>query len=479
MKKIFLILIATFAVTIMSCKKLDDMNIDEKSATEVPSETLFSNALRNLADQESTPSVNYNIFRAIAQYWTETTYPDESNYDLTTRAIPDYEFRTAYRDILSNLKEAKRVIASESAIISTTAKKNNKTAVTEILSVYVFQREVDIFGDIPYSQSLDIDNILPAYDRSEAIYAALFERLDAAIALIDPTEAGFENGDLVYGGDMGKWLTFANSLKLKMAVGVADVTSLNPGARALAAVSAGVMTSAADNAYFTYLAESPNTNQLYVELVASGRYDWVPANTIVDLMDSLNDPRMPAYFDDNLGAGIYAGGIYGDNNIYDDYSHITPTIQVPDYHGILMTASEILFYMAEAASRGFITGSAETYYNDAITSSIVDDWGLTAGDAATYLAEPDVAFTTAPGSELERIGRQSWIASYDRGFLGWTTWRRLDSPILNIPVLSGLPVPKRFTYPANEQTLNGSNYSAAAIQMGGDVQTNRIFWDKY
>lgn len=478
MKKIFLMLIATFVVTIMSCKKLDDMNIDEKSATAVPSETLFSNALRNLADQESTPSVNKNIFRAVAQYWTETTYPDESNYDLTTRAIPDYEFRIAYRDILSNLKEAKRVIAAESGVVSTAAEKNNKTAVTEILSVYVYQREVDIFGNVPYSQSLDIDNILPAYDDAQSIYAALFERLDAAIALIDPAEAGFEIGDLVYGGNMGQWLTFANSLKLKMAVGVSDVAALNPGAKAAAAVAAGVMTSAADNAYFTYLGESPNTNQLYVELVASGRYDWVPSHTIVDLMSSLIDPRIPAYFEDNLGAGIYAGGIYGDNNIYDDYSHITPTIQEPDYHGILMTASEVQFYMAEAASRGFIGGTTETYYNDAVTSSIVDDWGLDAADATTYLATTAVAFTTAAGSELERIGRQSWLASYDRGLIGWTTWRRLDSPTLNVPVLSSLPVPKRFTYPASEQTLNGGNYTAAAGAMGGDEQTIRLFWDK-
>lgn len=478
MKKIIIILIAAIGLTFSSCKKLEDMNKDGKSATAVPSSTLFANALRNLADQESTPSVNKNVFRAFAQYWAETTYPDETNYDLTSRLIPDYEFRIMYRDVLANLAEAKKVIANETSIESSQAEKNNKTAVTEILSVYSYQRLVDIFGNVPYTQALDIENISPVYDDAQTIYAKLFDRIDAAIALIDVNEAGFNDGDLMYFGDMSKWKKFANSLKLKLAVTAADVSALDPGAKAAAAVTGGVFSNSADNATFTYLAESPNTNQIWVELVNSGRFDWVGANTLVDTMNAMSDPRLPLYFEQNLGAGVYTGGTYGDNNSYASYTHITETIQAPDWRGLLMSYSEIEFYLAEAAERGWgVGGNAESYYNAAITTSIVDDWGGDPSDAITYIARPDVAYTTAPGSALYRIGRQSWIASYDRGLIGWTTFRRLDSPQFNLPAITNNPVPNRYTYPSTEQTLN-SNYGAAAAAIGGDTQASKIFWDK-
>ncbi len=478
MKKIIIILIAAIGLNMTSCKKLEEYNIDTKNATAVPSSTLFANALRNLVDQEETPSVNYNVFRAFSQYWTETTYTDESNYDITTRQIPDYEFRTLYRDVLSNLKESKKVIATETAIESSAAEKQNKTAVTEILSVYTFQRLVDIFGNVPYDQSLDISNVLPVYDDAKTIYGKLFERLDKAIDDIDVNAGGFPEGDLVYGGNMAKWKIFANSLKLKMAITVADIPSLDPAGRATSAVAGGVMTSTDDDAKFAYLADPPNTNQVWVELVQSGRYDWVAANTLVDTMNNLNDPRRPFYFEDNIGGGVYIGGVYGESNAYADFTHITESIQTADYPGLLMSYTEVLFYKAEAAARSFIGGSAETFYNDAITASILE-WGGTAGDATAYLANSAVAYTTAPGDYKQKIGRQAWIAYYNRGLLGWTTWRRLDAPQFNLPptITSYSEIPKRMTYPATEQTLNGSNYSNAASAMGGDVLTSKIFWD--
>jgi hypothetical protein len=479
MKKLIFILIVTLGFGIESCKKLEEYNIDTKSASVVPSSTLFADALRDLADQETTPSVNLNVFRPFAQYWTETTYTDESNYDVKTRQIPDFEFRNIYRNVLSNLKEAKRVIPSESDVEFNAAVKKNKIAVTEILSVYAFEREVDIFGNIPYEQALDPSNLAPAYEDAQTIYSKLFVRLDAAIAGIDDSEVGFEEGDLVYEGDMVKWKKFAYSLKLKMAITVSDVPSLNPGAKAADAVAGGVFTSSDDNATFHYLGTSPNTNPVYTEVVATGRHDWVAANTIVDTMNALNDPRRYFYFEQNLGTDSFAGGPYGESDTYSHYTHINSTILAPDYPATLMSYTEVLFYLAEASERGFIAGSAATYYDEAITSSIVDDWGGTIGDATTYLANPAVAFATAPGSNLQKIGRQAWIAYYNRGLLGWTTWRRLDAPYFNLPPTASSisDVPTRLTYPSTEQTLNGSNYTSAASAIGGDLLTTRLFWD--
>jgi hypothetical protein len=264
-----------------------------------------------------------------------------------------------------------------------------------------------------------------------------------------------------------------------MTVEVSDVSALDPGGKASDAIAGGVFTSSADNAYFSYLDAIPNTNPLWYEVVASGRHDWVAANTLVDTMNALSDPRRPLYFDQNLGAGVYVGGIYGDNNTYKLYTHITPTILTPTYHGILMTYSEIEFYLAEAAARHFIAGDPATFYNNGITASIVDDWGGDAGDAANYILTVPYPAGAADDVQWDAIALQSWIASYDRGLLGWTTWRRLDAPTLNTPAITGNPVPLRYTYPIIEQTLNGTNYAIAAGAIGGDTQQSRIFWDTH
>nr|NQU94300.1 SusD/RagB family nutrient-binding outer membrane lipoprotein [Bacteroidota bacterium] len=79
-------------------------------------------------------------------------------------------------------------------------------------------------------------------------------------------------------------------------------------------------------------------------------------------------------------------------------------------------------------------------------------------------------------------GTQAWLAFYVRGFVGYTTWRRLDYPAMNMPpsppLSAGGNVPMRFTYPINEQTLNGVNYTAASAAIGGDLMSTKLFWDK-
>ena len=110
MKKILFIFLVLFVAS--SCTKLEDMNEDTKRPTVVPSETLFTNAQRELADQLASLNVNTNVFKLFAQYITETTYTDEANYDVINRGIPDNTFRNLYRDVffspilVNNLSDA-------------------------------------------------------------------------------------------------------------------------------------------------------------------------------------------------------------------------------------------------------------------------------------------------------------------------------------------------------------------------------------
>jgi hypothetical protein len=488
MKKIFAFLM--LALAFVGCTKdFDEDLIDPKNPTTVPAPMLFANAQRNLVDQMVTPNVNSGIFRLISQHWANTTYPEESRYDLVARNIPQNFWNTLYRDVLMDFRESSKVIEADQALNATV--KANQLAVIEVMEVYTWSVLVNTFGDIPYSEALNPDIIYPKYDDDAAIYADLFARLDAAINTLNQGagSTSFGGSDLLYGGNIGRWVKFANSLKLKLGMTVADVDPQRAATAVSEAVAAGVFTSAADNAVFKYTATTPNVNPVWSNLVQSGRNDFVPAAPLVDRMNNLNDPRRAAYF--TLHEGAYVGGIYGNNNTWANYSHVNPAITAPDRPAILLGYDEVEFYLAEAAARGFITGVPADHFRKAITASM-ELWGVAAGQITSYLAQPelaaDLAALAAPGAggtltEAQRraLGVQKWIALYERPFHAWTEYRRLDYPQLQAPAPEYRPVyntvPVRYPYPPTEQTLNQENVTAAASAIGGDEATTRIFWD--
>jgi len=225
-----------------------------------------------------------------------------------------------------------------------------------------------------------------------------------------------------------------------------------------------------------YEASAPNTNPIWEDLVQSGRADFVAANTIVDKMNELDDPRRDDYFAQNLGEGVYDGGTYGANgNTQGNSTIYSERFEDPTLEGVLLDYTEVEFLIAEAAARGYISEDAETHYNEAITSSILY-WDGTEAEADAYIAQPAVAYSQE--NWIEKIGVQKWIALYNRGFEAWSTWRKLDVPELPNAAQSGLPVPLRFTYPVSEATLNSANWEAASSAIGGDEQQTRIFWDQ-
>jgi hypothetical protein len=476
MKKI--VLISGVLFTLASCTKdLSKLNTDPKNPVIVPSATLFSNAELNLANDLATPNVNLNIWRMIAQHWTETTYTDESNYDLSTRPIPQSWWHTMYRDVLKNFEEAKTLLASD---VTDAAIKKNQLAIAEILEVFSYHYIVTTYGDIPYSEALDFNKVQPKFDDAKTVYDALIARLDAAIANLNTSAESFGSADLLYGGDVAAWKKFANSIKLKMGIVIADSDPAKSKTM-IEGAYAGAFKSNSDNAVFQFLTAPPNTNPVWVNLVQSGRKDFVAANTLVDAMKALNDPRIPLYFTtDGTGVG-YTGGIYGHSNNYASFSKPALTIQEPDFPYIFMDYSEVEFILAEAAARGMsVGGTAESHYNSAIIASITE-WGGTNVQATAYLAQPAVAYTTAAGTYKQKIGTQKWIALYEHGHDAWTDWRRLDYPVLVKPVDALSDIPLRYFYPVSEQNLNGANVASAVAKLvgGKDVVNVKLWFDKF
>lgn len=453
----------------------------------VPGETFFSNATRNLVDVVVYGTTPANVspgmtFKILAQQFAEATYFDASSYNLVN--VGNGLWITLYRDVLLDYKEAKMIIAENPGLFPEVAQ--NKLAIIEILEVYTYSIIANTYGDLPYSgavdsnlksEALDPDNITPAYDDAAAVYNDLFVRLDAAIGLLLEGEDSFGGADLIYGGDVAAWKKFAYSLKLRMAMTLADV---NPTLSKSAAEAAApfVFTSNDDNALLQYLEITPNTNPIWVGLIQSQRFDYVASNTLLDFMQEsdIDDPRIPFYYTTDK-AGGYSAGTYGKGNSYDIFSHPGDGITQTTTPGVLLDYSEIEFYLAEAVARNYtVGGTIESHYKKGIEASI-DYWGGDSSDEAAFLADLSVAFATAEGTSLEKIARQKYIALFNRGLEAWTEYRRFDFPKFNEPPVPNGDFPIRFTYPNSEQTANGENYTLAAQAIGGDVVTNRVFWD--
>ena len=482
MKKILAITILFAGTLFVSCKKnIDSLNKDVKNPSEVPAGSLFTGAVKSLADNMTTPNVNVGIFRLLAQQWAETTYPDETQYDLSTRNITQNFWDVMYRDVLKPLDEAAKLVPGQDPKYISPETIKNESALIEIVNVYTYSILVETYGNVPYSKALDINDVTPEFDDAATVYKDLLSRLDAAIANLDVTAEGFGENDILFtdengGEDMNKVLKFANSWKLRMGMMLADVDPTT-ASTVVEAAAPNVMQSNADNLDFKYLSAPPNTNPVWVNLVQSGRKDFVGANTLVDAMLAVNDPRVPFYFEPAPGGSDYIGGEYGTGNSYSNYSPPNTKITKPDFPSIILDYAEVEFLLAEAVERGFnVGGTAEGHYDNAITASI-EYWGGGAADAATYLAQADVAYTTAPGTFKEKIGNQMWIALYNNGYEAWTQWRRLDAPALVAPAEALTAIPLRYTYPVQEQNLNVTNYNAASAAIGGDAVTTKIFWD--
>lgn len=482
-KKIILAIIFLLGLFASCTKDFKDLNTDKKNPEVVTAEVLLTNAQINLADQISSTNVNNNIWKLMAQYWTERSYVDESNYDIVNRRISDNMFRTYYL-VLKSLHDSYTYVKDEKLEAPNLAAKEkvrtNKLAIIDLLEVFVYQRLVDMFGNIPYSEALNSENYTPAYDDAQTIYTDLITRAKASIAALDPDPdlGSFGTADLIYGGDVASWIKFGNSLLVKLGIGIADGPLSTLGRTTVEGAYANVFANLSEGAYFPYQSSLPYVNPLYLDLVASGRSDFLITTTIYYQMDDtigmIKDPRINYYFE-NLDYPAIVYGVKGGS--YSSKMHYNKKIGDPSFHGFLLTYDEIQFYLAEAAERGWnVGGAAVDFYNAGVTASILE-WGGTDTEASDFLAAKPITYY---GSQIEAIATQAWIAMYTRGFIGYTFFRRLDYPAFVMPPHPPVGVdviPTRFTYPINEQTLNKTNYEAASAAMNGDLLTSKLFWD--
>lgn len=460
------VLAAALVASGMACGNLTDINTNPNGPTDVAPPSLLANAIQDVVGGvdgvDGVTSLNIRGAGLWVQYYAEIQYRDEDKYIVRPGTSGGWGLYNR------SLEDFQRMIDK-----GVSASTPNWEAVGRIMKSYVFSVMTDAMGDIPYSEALTGNaNLTPKYDSQKDIYTALFADLTKASQEIDPGGIGFATGDIMYGGDMTRWQKFANSLRLRLAMHLQKVDAATAAAQAQAAVTAGVFQSNDDNAQLLYLAVSPNRNPIYED--ALSRDDYGLSKTYVDSLTSWNDPRLPVFAQINkdtiLANRTYQGLPNGLNDGEGPALFYISRIgaywrETPNAPLSLLTYSEVLFLEAEAAERGWIPGSAATFYADAIRASM-EQYGIATADIDAYLAQPRVAYAGGAAG-LTQIAYQKWVSLYMQGMEAWTEVRRTGVPAV-VPgpraVLSSIP--ERLPYDDQEQVLNKANVDAAVAAQG-------------
>ena len=206
-----LVALALSSVVLFGCSKsiddFGDMNVNPNSTPIPVTSALLTNVLSGIGGTASAITPGY-----YCQYFAQTQYTDESRY-----TPPQSDFDGFYSGALYDLQNIINVNsdAKYKDLAALNGSNANQIAIARILKAYYFWIVTDYWGDVPYSQSLKGNSDI-AYDKQSAIYPALIAELKAATAQFNVGTP--VKGDIIYNGNTTKWIKFANSLRMMMAL---------------------------------------------------------------------------------------------------------------------------------------------------------------------------------------------------------------------------------------------------------------------
>jgi hypothetical protein len=386
----------------------------------------------------------------------------------------------------------------------------NELALAKVLKVATMHQVADYYGPIAYSHYGELTNL---YDPLDMVYKQFLSELDESIATLEKLAATnskiLEDYDLVYGGDATKWVQFANSLRLRLAMRIrfADAALARTEAEKSISSPFGVIEDNAGNAVMTGVDHHPiyeintNFNDADTQLGAS----------LEVYLNGFDDPRKFLYAkpasDGNLH-GVRPGIA---PNAWTNYKNTAGKVSAPNasiFKVTWLNAAEVSFLRAEGALLGWsMGGSAKDFYEKGIELSF-EEWG--AKNAASYIKNNTAvpaAFkdnvgrsnANAPSTvtiawneslseekKLEKIGTQKWLALFPNSCEAWAEYRRLHYPVLITPaknfsngVVNTDQGMRRVPYPVSEQSDNAVGYASGVEALGGnDNAGTRLWWDQ-
>ncbi len=399
-------------------------------------------------------------------------------------------------------------------------------ALAQILKISAWHKATDMFGPIPYKEA-GKGLITVPYDSQEEVYKSMFKELSDAIEVLtkyadNGNSKLLPNADAVYAGDVHKWVVYANSLMLRLAMRVYYADAALSKQYALQAVnhSYGVMKTKDDEAKMERGASLEFKNNL--DVLINQYNECRMGSSMLAYLGGYQDPRLPKYFNTSTVSQAVTVGTYGkysgvptghdvsSNDAFKDSSRPAITSTTPTYW---MRASEVYFLLAEAALHGFaVGGTAESLYEKGIEMSFEEN-GIASSEIADYmssglkpsvysfhLTNPSVnvdapaltqattEWTGTDEEKLEKIMIQKWIALYPNGQEAWTEYRRTGYPKLhstitnysNGEVDSEVGI-RRMRFPTNKSTSAediANLESARKLLRGGlDKAGTRLWWD--
>ncbi|HRH59333.1 MAG TPA: SusD/RagB family nutrient-binding outer membrane lipoprotein [Chitinophagaceae bacterium] len=498
-------------------KKFGEINTDRNSIATVGSSELpflFAKAENTAIPNIWRYQVAQNLFAdQYAQYFAcaATYFPSDRlvmRFDWVSAA-----FDPIYTDMVPQLQ----------SILTSSDPSSAENALANIVWVLGFHRVTDYWGPIPYSQA-GIPGNSVAYDAQDQIYDDFFKRLTAAVDVLKSHsgETPFGSYDLIYGGDVNKWIKFANTLRLRLAIRISKVDPSRAKTEAEAAVASGVLTtSPGEDALVQRSLNGSDYNGLSI---MSEWNEFRMSAAMESALKGYSDPRMPVYFCPTEKDGTFQGlrnGLTSTQlvdpvNKSDANSHVGPRWASQTYPtgtaGYLTTpqnvmcAAEAYFLRAEGALLGWsMNGTAKDLYESGIRNSMYQ-WGITDDAAITsyinssstpvapqdYLNSPPVStvpvkFAGDLATQRIQIALQKWLALFPDGCEAWADYRRGRYFIL-YPVANSdnadIPDPttqwiRRIPFLPQETDRNADGVSGAAQLLGGpDKVTTPLWWDK-
>ena len=399
-------------------------------------------------------------------------------------------------------------------------------ALAQILKISAWHKATDMFGPIPYKEA-GKGLITVPYDSQEEVYKSMFKELSDAIEVLtkyadNGNSKLLPNADAVYAGDVHKWVVYANSLMLRLAMRVYYADAALSKKYALQAVnhSYGVMKTKDDEAKMERGASLEFKNNL--DVLINQYNECRMGSSMLAYLGGYQDPRLPKYFNTSTVSQAVTVGTYGkysgvptghdvsSNDAFRDSSRPAITSTTPTYW---MRASEVYFLLAEAALHGFaVGGTAESLYEKGIEMSFEEN-GIASSEVADYMSsglkpsaysfhltnpgvnvdvpavtEATTAWSGTDEEKLEKIMIQKWIALYPNGQEAWSEYRRTGYPKLhsvvtnysNGEVDSEVGI-RRMRFPTNKSTSAediANLESARKLLRGGlDKAGTRLWWD--
>ena len=399
-------------------------------------------------------------------------------------------------------------------------------ALAQILKISAWHKATDMFGPIPYKEA-GKGLITVPYDSQEEVYKSMFKELSDAIEVLtkyadNGNSKLLPKADAVYAGDVHKWVVYANSLMLRLAMRVYYADAALSKKYALQAVnhSYGVMKTKDDEAKMERGASLEFKNNL--DVLINQYNECRMGSSMLAYLGGYQDPRLPKYFNTSTVSQAVTVGTYGkysgvptghdvsSNDAFKDSSRPAITSTTPTYW---MRASEVYFLLAEAALHGFaVGGTAESLYEKGIEMSFEEN-GIASSEVADYMSsglkpsaysfhltnpgvnvdvpavtEATTAWSGTDEEKLEKIMIQKWIALYPNGQEAWTEYRRTGYPKLHSVVTNysngeidsevGI---RRMRFPTNKSTSAediANLESARKLLRGGlDKAGTRLWWD--